>query len=144
MEGVKPKLGALDASIPMGTAGYDSLESALTILAEQAGVKYDSSNLGGSVLFTKLFAPFTLTKNSGAIPLTFDARVSGNYTQINQYLQSIMKMDRLVAITGLNFGRDNKSEDSDNLTLTIMGTTYYMADEAQLAKAIPNIIKGIK
>jgi len=146
LESLKPFLPMIEASIPSKEAGYATLTSSVELIAYQSGVALTTTTLGETLLYSRIFTPFTPSKGESVIALPFTARVVGSYGAISQFLQSLMKMDRIVHIESLTYAREGnvRSTTESATSLTISGEAYYLADQAQLLKTLSVTKKGGK
>jgi Tfp pilus assembly protein PilO len=146
LETLAPELPFIDASIPAKEAGYTPLISSMEVLAQQHGVTLITSTLGETVLYSRIFSPFTPNKNQTLVSLPFSARVVGSYQAVSQFLHSVLNMDRVINVESLTYAREGNTKGSTvvSTSLTITGEAYYLADQAQLLKAMPTIKKGGK
>lgn len=137
LEELKPSLSVINASIPNEGALYSPLTQALESLAIQSGVKIESESLGPTLLFSRILSPFKPDKKQSVVALTFTARVTGDYPAINVFLKSLLTMERIVSLETATITREagNKST-SAGVSLNLSGQAYYLADSAQLEKAI--------
>lgn len=146
LETLAPSLPMIETSMPSKEAGYSPLLSSMEVLAQQSGVSLVTSTLGETVLYSRIFSPFAPNKNQALVALPFTARVVGSYQAVSQFLHTIMNMDRVVNIESLTFVREGNTKGSvvSSTSLTITGEAYYLADQAQLLKAMPIVKKGGK
>lgn len=146
LEQLAPVLPMIESSIPSNEAGYASAVSTLEIVAKQSGVTLNTSSMGESVLYSRLFAPFTLSKNLSVVTLPFTLRVVGDYTGLSIFLKNLLSVDRIIKIESISFAREGNTKGSTTTTtsLTMTGEAYYMADQTQLSKALPVPKKGAK
>lgn len=137
LELLKPALPVVNASIPNEGALYSPLTQALEVLAVQTNVKIESETLGPTLLFSRVLSPFKPAKEQSVVALSFTARATGNYPSINDFLTKLLSMERIVSLESVTITREvgNKTT-SAGVSLNISGSAYYLADKAQLDKAI--------
>jgi Tfp pilus assembly protein PilO len=146
LEALTPALPMIEASVPSKEAGYAPFVSTLEVLAAQNEVVLTTSTLGETVLYSRIFSPFAPNKNQAVVSLPFAAQVVGSYSAVTQFLRQVMSMDRIVNIESLTYAREGTTRGStiSATSLTITGEAYYLADQAQLLKALPETKKGGK
>lgn len=137
LETLKPSLPVINASIPNEGALYSPLTQALEALAVQSNVVIESESLGPTLLFSRILTPFKPDKGQKVVSLAFTARVTGNYPDVNTFLTKLLSMERIVSLDAATITREvgNKTT-SAGVSLNVSGNAYYLADEAQLEKAI--------
>lgn len=137
LETLRPSLGAINASIPNEGAMYSPLTKTLEVLAIQSGVKLESETLGPTLLFSRTLSPFKPGKSQSVVALPFTARVSGNYLAIDDFVTKLLTMERIISLDSATITREAGSKTtSAGVSLNVSGFAYYLADEAQLNKAI--------
>lgn len=138
LEKLKPSLPSINTSIPNEGALYTPLTRDLENLAVGAGVVIESESLGPTLLFSRILSPFTPGKNQSVVSLPFAMRVSGNYPGINAYLTNLLQMERIIHLESVTINREAGSRSATgSVSMSVSGYAYYLADEAQLKKAIP-------
>lgn len=138
---LKPSLPYIDASIPSKDAGYTPFVSSLEVLAAQNNVQIVSENVGGTVLYSQLVSPFAPLKSESVIPLPVVLQVSGSYDAIANFLQSLLSLDRLFVVSTATFSHEVATKNSTaTVSLSLTGNVYYLADQAQITKAMPTKI----
>lgn len=146
LEQLTPSLPMIEASIPTKEAGYPSAISTLEIVAKQSGVTLNTASIGESVLYSRIFAPYAVSKNLSIVTLPFTVRVIGDYASLSIFLRNLMNIDRVIKVEAISFAREGNTRGSNVTTtsLTMTGELYYMADQTQLSKALPVPKKGAK
>lgn len=144
LEALTPVLPMIEASVPSKEAGYSPLISTMEVLAAQNEVVLTTSTLGETVLYSRIFSPFTPNKNQTVIALPFTAQVVGSYSAVTQFLRGVMNMDRIINLESLTYTREGtaRGTTTSSTSLTITGEAYYLADQAQLLKALPETKGG--
>lgn len=143
LEKIKPVLPLLNLNIPNTGAMYSPLTSAIETLSIQSGVRLESESLGSTLLFSRLLSPFAPNKNQVVIALPFTARVTGDYPNVATFLTNLLSMERIIMFESVTITKETGVKTSTmNVALDISGSTYYLADEAQLLKSMPE--KGKK
>ncbi len=138
LEVIKPSLSKINTTIPNEGAMYSPITQAIEILALQSGVKIESESLGPTLLFSRILSPFKPDKKQSVVALAFTARVSGNYLSINTFLTKLLTMERIVSVDSATITREVGTKTTGaGVSLNIAGNAYYLADEAQLNKAMP-------
>ncbi len=139
LESLKPFLPILNTNIPNNGAEYSPLSLAVEALARQTGTKLENESLGATLLFSRILAPFAPGKNQIVVELPFSLRVSGSYPNVSLFLTRLLSMERIVMVESITITREaeNKSENA-GVALNVSGSAYYLADEAQLQKAMPD------
>ena len=140
---LQPSLPYIESSIPSTEAGYRAFTSELELLAAQAGVRLVSENFGGTVLYSQLAAPFTLSKNESVVPMTVNLQVSGTYSAVSTFLQSLIRLDRVMNIASATMAHEAASTTTGGVNLSLTGTVYYLADQAQITKTMTSVT-GVK
>lgn len=138
LEKLKPSLPSINASIPNEGANYSPLTQDLEVLALQSGVKIESESLGPTLLFSRILSPFKPDKKQTVVALAFTARVTGSYPAIDTFLSGLLTMERIVSLDNATITREvGTKTTSAGVSLNVSGSAYYLADEAQLTKAMP-------
>lgn len=138
-EQLTPAIPMLEASIPGKSAEYQALTSTIELLAVQTGVVLNTSSLGETLLYSRILSPFVPNKTQGVAALPFSVRVTGEYPAITSFLQNLLTVDRLIKMDSVTYAREGsvRGSSAGSTSLTIVGEAYYLADQAQLQKAIP-------
>lgn len=140
LETVKPFLAILNTSIPNAGAKYSPLSSAVEVLAAQTGTVLESSSLGGTFLFSRILTPFTPSKNQSVVVLPFNVRVTGSFPGISDFMTKLMSMERIIMVDSATITKEAGSKtDIPTVSLNIGGSAYYLADEAQILKSMPDV-----
>ncbi|MFH2085548.1 MAG: type 4a pilus biogenesis protein PilO [bacterium] len=138
LEAMKPYLPTINLNIPNEGAMYSPLTTAVEALALQTGTQIESESLGGTVLFSKILSPFAPSKNQSVVELPFSVRVTGNYANVADFLNKLLLMERVIAIESVTITKETGSKStSATIALSVSGSAYYLANEEQLQKAIP-------
>lgn len=138
LETLKPSLPIINTSIPNTSAGLTPLTISVENLASQTGVSLDSESLGSTLLFSRILSPFTPSKAQSVVELPFSVRVSGGYPNVFQFLTGLLSMQRVMMIESITLTREaGPKSESASVALNVSGSAYYLADQAQLQKAIP-------
>lgn len=144
LETLTAALPVLNASIPNNSAGYSPFYTSIEILASQTGTTLESESLGGTLLFSRLLAPFEASKNQSVVELPFSIRVNGGYPNISTFLSKFLSMERVVMIDSATITREAGPKSANTMvSLSVSGSAYYLADEAQLKESMPDL-KGKK
>lgn len=139
LEAVKQYIPAVNSSIPNEGAKYPSLTRDIESIANQTGVVIVSESMGSTMLFSRLFSPFAPSKNQSVVALPYSVRVSGEFGNVNAFLRGVMAMERLVLVDSAAMTKDaGVKSATPTVSLNITGSAYYLADQAQLDKAIPS------
>lgn len=141
LEKIKSSLPALNTSIPNKNAGYGDFVSSIEKMALNSGVILDTESLGASLLFSKTVSPFVQEKDHEVLDLHFSLTVKGSYPQIEDFLYSMLSMQRILQIQSTSIspesGRSTTSTKSvSNLKLEITGNTFYLADATQIKDSL--------
>lgn len=140
---VKSFLPILDINIPNNGAMYSPLTAAVENLSTQTGVQLESESIGSTLLFSRILSPFTPSKSQSVVALPFSARIVGNYPNVASFLTKLLSMERIVMIESVTITKEAGAKSSSaTVALSISGSAYYLADEAQLLKSMPE--KGTK
>ncbi len=138
LELIKSSLPLLNTSIPNTGAQYSPLTVAVESLAVQTGVQIESESLGSTLLFSRILTPFAPNKKQVVVALPFSLRVVGNYPSVNAFLSQLLKMERIISLDSVTVTREAGSKTTAaGVALNIGGNAYYLADEGQLQKALP-------
>jgi Tfp pilus assembly protein PilO len=138
LETIKTSLPMLNTSIPNTGAQYTPITQDIESLAVQTGTQIESETLGPTLLFSRILTPFTPSKTQSVVLMPFSLRVMGNYPAVNTFLSQLLKMERIVNLDSITITRETASKTTEaGVTLNISGNAYYLADEAQLQKALP-------
>jgi Tfp pilus assembly protein PilO len=144
LEAVKPLLPAVNLTIPTTGAEYPPLTLAVSFLAAQNGVQLQSESMGATMLFSRILAPFNPSITQSVISLPFSLRVTGTYPSVANFLSQILTMERIVMVESISLTKEAATRTTTpTVSLNINGSAYYLADEAQLIKAMPDF-KGTK
>ncbi len=139
LEEIEPSLEKLDASITENGADYQGITSDIEILAQQSGVLLDSESFGGTLLFSRLFAPFKASKGQVVVEMPISVRATGSYANISLFLRRLLSMERVIGVESATLTREAGPRTAiASVALNVNGSIYYLADEAQLKKAIPD------
>jgi Tfp pilus assembly protein PilO len=138
LEQVKTFLPKVNVSIPNNGAQYSPLTLSVEALALNTGIQLESETLGPTLLFSRILSPFTPNKNQVVIALPVSVRVVGSYPAVNSFLTQLLTMERILSIDSATIAREaaTKTENA-GVSLNVSGSAYYLADEAQLQKAMP-------
>ncbi len=139
LETLKPLLPTLNLSIPNTSATLGPLTQSLEGLAAQTGVELQSESVGPTLLYSRILSPFTPNKKQTVIALPLTMRVVGNYPNVSSFLSQVLSMERIIAIDLVTITRETNSQSGNTIVaLTMSGSAYYLVDEAQLNKALPD------
>lgn len=139
LDAVKPLLPAINMSIPNNGASYSPLSVSVEKLAESSGTVLESETLGSTLLFSRLLTPFAPSKNQSVVALPFTVRVTGTYQGVLTFLTNLLSMERLIMIDSITLTKEAAARTVvPTVSLNINGSAYYMADEAQLLKSMPD------
>jgi Tfp pilus assembly protein PilO len=140
LESIKNFLPILDTNIPNNGASYTTLTNSIEALAAQSGIKLETGSLGATLLFSRLISPFSPDKDQSVVALPFNIRASGGYVELNLFLTNILKMERVLLVDSVSInpqiGSNRNKMSAGSLVLNISGSAYYLANEAQITKAI--------
>lgn len=143
LEALKPFLPTFNINIPNEGAMYSPFTSAIEALALQTGTLLESESIGPTLLFSRILSPYTPSRNQSVVELPFTARVTGNYPAVFEFLSKLLLMERVVAVESVTITKETGAKSSSAMiALNISGSAYYLADEAQLLKSMPE--KGKK
>lgn len=144
LEAAKEFLPAVNMTIPTTGAEYKPLTAAVSALTEQTGVQLQSESMGATLLFSRILAPFNPSINQSVIALPFSLRVTGTYPSVASFLTQILSMERIVMVESVSLTKEAATRSTTpTVSLNINGSAYYLADEAQLIKAMPDF-KGTR
>lgn len=144
LETLKPFLPTLNINIPNNGAMYTPLAHDIEILANQAEVVIENESIGSTLLFSRIFTPFSPNKKQAVISLPFNIRITGSYSSVSSFLSNILSMERVIMIESVTVTKATASKNTGALvSLNISGNAYYLADEAQLQKSMA-LVKGGK
>lgn len=140
-ESIQSMLPKLNASVPNKGVDYAGFVKAVEAMASQTGIMLDTESLGASILFSRLSSPFSHDKTHGAIELKYQIGATGSYPQLQLFLNELLQWERILMIESISISPANiRSSSSDStksdLKLEITGNAYYLADEADINKAI--------
>ncbi len=143
-EKIKPMLQVLNTDIPNKGADYSPLSMSMEVLSTQSGTQLESESLGPTLLFSRLFSPFTPNKNQSVVILPFAVRVTGSYSAVSSFLKKILSMERILMIETITITQEATSKTATpNVALNVNGSAFYLADSLQLEKATAEV-KGKK
>lgn len=138
LETLNLALPALNASIPNTSAGYSEFYTSIEALARQNGVVLESETLGATLLTSRILSPFEPSKSQSVIALPFSLRVTGAYPNVSLFLANLLAMERVVMIDSATITREAGPKNTSAIVaLNVSGNAYYLADEAQLKKSMP-------
>ena len=144
LETVKSFLPILDINIPNTGAEYSPLNLAIEALARQTGTQLENESLGATLLFSRILSPFTPSRSQSVVELPFSLRVTGSYPSVAEFLKKLLSMERVVMVESITITRETeKKSENTGVALNVSGSAYYLADEVQLKKAMPET-KGNK
>lgn len=137
LESIQPFLQKINANIPNNSARYSPLTKAVESLAVSTEVTIETESLGSTLLFSRVLSPFTPSKSQKVVTLPFTVRVTGNYPNVSVFLTKILMMERVIEIESITITKEaGAKKEIAPVSLSITGSAYYLADEAQLQKAI--------
>jgi Tfp pilus assembly protein PilO len=137
LDSIKPFLPTLNREIPNEGAEYSPLIMAVEALAQENNVQLESESIGSTLLFSRLISPFTPNRSQNIIVLPFSVRVIGNYTNAYAFLTQLVSLERIILVESVTVSREASSKNTTGVVaLNISGSTYYLADEALLNKAL--------
>ena len=143
-EKIKPMLAVLNTDIPNKGADYSPLSTSIEVLSAQSGTKLESESLGPTLLFSRLFSPFTPNKNQAVVTLPFAVRVTGSYSAVSEFLKKLLSMERILMVETITITHEATSKTTTpNVALGVTGSAFYLADSLQLEKALTTV-KGKK
>lgn len=144
LEAAKQYLPAVNATIPTNGAEYSPLTLAMTALSKQTGVQLQSESMGATLLFSRILAPFTPSPAQSVVELPFSIRITGSYPAVASFFTQMLSMERIVMVESVSITKEaSVRSETPLVSLNIGGSAYYLADEAQLIKAMPDF-KGQK
>lgn len=144
LESIKPFLTILNTTIPNTGAMYSPLSSAVESLVSQTGTTLEGTSLGSTLLFSRVLTPFAPNKNQSVVLLPFSVRVTGTFPAVSAFLTQLLSMERIIMIDSATVTKDAGSKSViPSVSLNMSGNAYYLADEAQLLKSMPEA-KGSK
>lgn len=144
LESLQLFLPILNTSIPNNGATYAPLITSVESLANQTGTKLENESIGPTLLFSRILSPFSPNKNQKVIMLPFTVKLSGTFPGISDFLTKLLTMDRIIGIESVIITKEaistTASKDAGvTVSLNINGSTYYLADETQINKALVSI-----
>jgi len=138
LETIKSSLPALNTSIPNIGAQYTPLTRDIENLAINTGAQIESETLGPTLLFSRILTPFAPNKKQSVVLLPFSLRVVGDYPEVNAFLSQLLSMERIISLDSITITREASSKTTTaGVALNISGNAYYLADEGQLQKSLP-------
>lgn len=137
LEAIKPFLPTLNKEVPNNGAQLSPLVSTVEVLALQTGVQLESESIGSTLLFSRILSPFIPNRTQNIIALPFTARVIGNYVNVYNFLTRIASLERIIFIESVTIAREanSKNTSTGQVSLSVSGNAYYLADEVLLNKA---------
>ncbi|MBP9670417.1 type 4a pilus biogenesis protein PilO [Candidatus Woesebacteria bacterium] len=137
LETLRPVIPNINNSIPNNGAMYSPITLAIDELAYQVGVIVESESLGPTLLYSRILSPFTPNKNQKVVELSFSLRVSGGYSEVTDFLNMMMKMERIVLVDNVTIAKQAGAKNSTaSVTMNVSGLAFYLADAIQLDKAL--------
>jgi Tfp pilus assembly protein PilO len=137
LEALKPFLSTINTSVPNEGANYSPFTIAVESLARETGTQIESETVGPTLLFSRILSPFAPNKNQKIIDLPFSIRVTGGYNATAEFMNKLLKMERVMMIESVTITRESAAKGvTPTVSLNISGNAYYLADEAQLNKAL--------
>lgn len=137
LELIKPMLSSLNMSIASNGASYNPMTDQIELLAAQTGVQIQSESLGSTLLYSRVVSPFTPQRNQSVVTLPINVRVTGSYAAVVEFLAQFLNMERLVGVESVAITKEASSRNESVVVgLSISGSAYYLADEAQLKTAL--------
>ena len=137
LETLRPVIPNINNSIPNNGAMYSPVTLARDELAYQVGVIVESESLGPTLLYSRILSPFTPNKNQKVVELSFNLRVSGGYSEVADFLNLMMKMERIVLVDNVTIAKQAGAKNSTaSVTMNVSGLAFYLADATQLDKAL--------
>ena len=137
LETLRPVIPNINNSIPNNGAMYSPITLAIDELAYQVGVIVESESLGPTLLYSRILSPFTPNKNQKVVELSFNLRVSGGYSEVADFLNLMMKMERIVLVDNVTIAKQAGAKNSTaSVTMNVSGLAFYLADATQLDKAL--------
>lgn len=137
LETLRPLIPNINNSIPNNGAMYSPITLAIDELAYQVGVIVESESLGPTLLYSRILSPFTPNKNQKVVELSFSLRVSGGYSEVTDFLNMMMKMERIVLVDNVTIAKQAGAKNSTaSVTMNVSGLAFYLADATQLDKAL--------
>ena len=137
LETIKPQLPIINTSIPNKGAMYSPFTSTIETLSAQSLTQLENESLGSTLLFSRILAPFTPNKNQSVISMPYSVRVTGAYPDILAFLTKLLTMERVVTIDAITITREVATKSKTTIvSLNVSGSTFYLADDAQLQKAL--------
>lgn len=144
LETINPLLPVLNTSIPNSGAMYSPLSTTIEALSIQSGAKLESESLGPTLLFSRIVSPFTPNKKQNVVAMPFTVRVVGSYLSVSGFLTKLLSMERILLVESVTVTKETGAKNSEaSVALSVSGSAYYLADEAQLIKLITDS-KGTK
>ncbi len=137
LETLRPVIPNINNSIPNNGAMYSPITFAIDELAFQTGVVVESESLGPTLLYSRILSPFTPNKNQKVVELSFNLRVSGGYSEVTNFLNLMMKMERIVLVDNVTIAKQAGARNSSaSVVMNISGMAFYLAEAGQLDKAL--------
>ena len=137
LETLRPVIPNINNSIPNNGAMYSPITLAIDELAYQVGVIVESESLGPTLLYSRILSPFTPNKNQKVVELSFNLRVSGGNSEVADFLNLMMKMERIVLVDNVTIAKQAGAKNSTaSVTMNVSGLAFYLADATQLDKAL--------
>jgi Tfp pilus assembly protein PilO len=129
----------VNSSIPTDGPRYQNVAAAMEILAAESHVTLRTLNQGEALTFSKISDPYS-GKHRVVSDMDFSLRVSGTYTNLSDFFQKLLSLDRLITIDSLSFARDSQSanDSTANISINISGNIHYLANDSLLNGILPS------
>lgn len=136
-ERIVDKIGYVEKSVPTTGPEYERFVKSAEILALRNNLVLTSETLGGAVLYSEVYDPYTgLSRKVVTMPVSI--KVSGEYQKISQFLKELASIDRVFEFDNLSYTKEavSRNTTNKNVSLSISGKIAYIADENLVSKAI--------
>ena len=134
-ETIQPALPYVKTSIPQEGVEYNKLTKSIEILAQESGVEITSMTLGESLLYSQILEVYA-GKNQEVVEMPITIRVVGSFPQTLGFMESVLKLDRLMGVESVTVNREVKGIDASVVGMAINGNVQYLANTKMLNKAI--------
>lgn len=135
-EKISPLSSYVNNSIPVEGPRYKELSRSIEVIAYDTGVSIKGEQVGGAVTYSSVVDPYSGNARK-VINMPYSISVTGSFIQLNNFLDQITTLDRIITIDNITFAKDTKAADgSSQASLSIVGNTHYVANEAIINKLI--------
>lgn len=134
-ESLQPSIPYVKASIPRSGPEYAKLTKTIEVLALESGVGITSLTVGESLLYSQATNVFE-GREQEVIEVPLTVRVIGEFAQVLDFLEEMLKVDRLVGLESVTINREVEGADSTTVGLAMTGNVQYLANSKILNKIL--------